>query len=105
MSNGVTAGPYTDRRSDQQKNVDELGHPGTYIQSVTVAGGAQADFTGSQFGYGAVICAASSDSTITLTNGGTVAAAALIGAGVVDLSVLKVSGGSGGSVYVLKRAL
>ena len=105
MSNGVSQGPYTDNRIDQQKNIDVMGHPGAYIQSVTVAGGTQVDFTGSQFGYGAVICAAASDSTITLTNGGTVAAASLIGAGVVDLSVLKVSGGSGGSVYVLKKAL
>jgi len=105
MSNGVSQGPYTDNRTDQQKNIDVMGHPGAYIQSVTVAGGTQADFTGSQFGYGSVIVGASSDATITLTAGGIVSSSALIGVGAVDLSVLKVHGGSAGYVFVLKKAL
>ena len=102
MSNGVTAGPYIDNRSDTEKTLDTLGHPGKYIASVTVADG-QTDYTGSNFGYGAVIVKTHGSAIFHLTDGGTIAATNLSAGVVYDLSLAKITAASSATIYVLKR--
>ena len=104
MSNQVSPGPYPDNRSDQQKNIDVLGHPGKYIGSATVADG-QTDYTGSNFGYGAVIVKTHGSAIFHLTDGGTVAATNLTAGVVYDLSLAKITAASSAVIYVLKKAL
>ena len=93
MSNGVTAGPYIDNRSDTEKTLDTLGHPGKYIGATTVADG-QTDYTGSNFGYGAVIVKTHGSAIFHLTDGGTIAATNLSAGVVYDLSLAKITAAS-----------
>jgi hypothetical protein len=82
-----------------------FGHPGKYFKVITVQGNTQADFTGSNYGYGAIMVSGSSTARIHLSGGGFIEAAGLATGQIYEVSPVKVSGGAAGlgSVNVFKR--
>ena len=84
----------------------KFGHPGKYVGAKKVTT-TQVDFTGSNYGYGAVVTSGSAETvilqTIHLTGGGSIPAAALKLYHIHEMSVKKVTGGATGNVFVLKR--
>jgi len=91
---------YNNNTTDQNQ-FDRLGHPGKYTAVQSVAN-TQVDFTGSNYGYGAVIVKTEGSAVITLSGGGSIDAVDLPN-DVVELSVAKISGGTSAEIYVLKR--
>ena len=71
-----------DQFKTAQNQFDRLGHPGNITEVYTYTGGS-IDFTGSMYGYGAVI-------------------ARINTLGVVPLSVKQIYGGTGAEVFVFK---
>jgi hypothetical protein len=88
--------------ASQASDFEKLGHPGKFIKSITCATGTTT-FTGSNFGVGGIIVAASSTGTASLSYGGTIALATLATTQAVhelSLSSVKVDSGT---VYALVR--
>ena len=82
---------------------DRLGHPGKYT-SVTTVNNATVDFTGSNYGYGAVVVGESSAvGTIYFSGGGTVNIAHLTVGVLYELSPSKIVESGTKAVYVFKR--
>jgi|5B_taG_2_1085324.scaffolds.fasta_scaffold109869_2 hypothetical protein len=93
---------YNNNATDQNQ-FDRLGHPGKYTAVQSVAN-TQVDFTGSNYGYGAVIVGESSAAgTITLSGGGSVNIAHLTVGTVYELSPTKIVESGNKTVYVFKR--
>ena len=86
---------------------ERLGHPGKFTATILTENVGQTDFTGSNYGYGAVMISGSYNGTITLSNGGAIekASDAFVEGQIYELSVAKVSGGGAGTggVYAFKR--
>ena len=92
----------------QKTQFERLGHPGKYTATLLTEDAGQTDFTGSNYGYGAIMISGSYNGTITLANGGAISKVADAGmsAGTIyELSVSKISGGAAatGGVYAFKR--
>ena len=81
---------------------DRLGHPGKYITAITYTSG-QLDLTGSNYGYGSLIVKTAGGATASLSAGGQIPLGDLTAGVIYDLSLMKISGGTGAAVYVLKR--
>ena len=92
------SGFHTDKSTS---NFEDFGHPGKYYESQTVADG-QTDYTGSNYGFGAVIVKTHGSAVFHLSNGGTVAATNLTAGTVYDLSLAKITAASSATIYVLK---
>jgi hypothetical protein len=99
----IIPGPYGDTRTVADSQIETLGHPGKYYNTVTVTTSAQLDCTGSKFGFSSVLKSGSYDGNITLTGGGIINAGNLTAGVIYDLSVLKVSGGTTGGLYVIRK--
>jgi len=87
---------------------ERLGHQGRYTATLLTEDVGQTDFTGSNYGYGAVMISGSYNGTITLSNGGEITKvndAGMAAGTIYELSVSKVSGGAAatGGVYAFKR--
>lgn len=80
---------------------ERLGHPGKYYNVIKYTAG-QVDFTGSNYGYGAVIMKTEGSAVIHLSGGGSIDAVDLPN-DVIDLSVAKITGGTAAEIYVLKK--
>ena len=93
-----SSGFHTDKSTSDFK---DLGHPGKYYESQTVSDG-QTDYTGSNYGFGAVIVKTEGSAVFHLSNGGTVAAVNLTAGVVYDLSLTKITAASSATIYVLK---
>ena len=86
-----------------------MGHPGKYQTSyyyqTPAAGSGPTIFTGSLYGYGAIMIAADGGAglgiTASLSDGGTVSAGELTAKTIYDFSVRSITGS--GQVYVFKR--
>lgn len=85
----------------EQNQFQRLGHPGRYYSTITYTSG-QTDFTGSNYGYGAVIMKTHGGATIELSGGGIISASDLPNEA-IELSVSKIKDGSSAIIYVLKR--
>jgi len=98
------SGPYTYNATSSKYNPFEvLGHPGRYTSVLTVKN-TTVNFTGSNYGYGAVIVGESSAAgTISLSGGGSINIAHLTVGTIYELSPSKVVESGNKSVYVLKR--
>ena len=83
--------------SDFQKK----GHPGRFYAVETVADGMTA-YTGSRWGFGAVIVKTAGSAVFHLSDGGTIPAANLTEGVVYDLSLSKITAASSATIYVLK---
>jgi hypothetical protein len=94
-------GPYT-YTAPASSQFERLGHPGKYITAYQYTG-AQVDFTGSNYGYGAVMVVAANGATASLSNGGVLNLGDLNVKNVYDFSISKITGGSASSVYLFKR--
>jgi hypothetical protein len=81
---------------------NKFGHPGNLKSVTSVAGGDSLHCTGSMYGVGAVMKVGSYDGTIHLSDGGSVAGTALTAGVVYNFSVLDITGGTAGSLYVFK---
>lgn len=81
---------------------ERLGHPGRYIKSLNYTSG-QLDLTGSNYGYGAIMVVTAGGATASLSNGGQVALGDLTTKTIYDLSIARISGGTGSVIYVFKR--
>ena len=87
----------------EQNQFQRLGHPGRYYEVQTVQNGTT-NFTGSNYGYGAIIVGQSSAAgTITLSGGGTVNIAHLTVGTIYEMSPSKIVESGNKAVYVLKR--
>ena len=87
---------------------ERLGHPGKFTATILTEDAGQTDFTGSNYGYGAIMISGSYNGTITLSDGGSipkVADAGMSAGTIYELSVSKISGGATatGGVYAFKR--
>lgn len=97
------SGPYIIPETGSKYNIFErLGDPGKYYGALTV-NDTTVDFTGSNYGYGAIIVGESSATgTITLSSGGSINIAHLTVGQVYDFSPAKISVNAK-AVYALKR--
>ena len=98
------SGPYILPATGSKYNVFErLGHPGRYT-SVTTVNNTTVNFTGSNYGHGAVIVGESSSTgTILLSGGCTINIAHLTVGTIYELSPAKVVSSNAKAIYVLKR--
>ena len=78
-----------------------LGHPGKLTKAIRYTSG-QIDLTGSNYGYGSLIVKTDGATTASLSDGGEVYCDELTAGVVYDLSVSKLSGGTGAIIYVLQ---
>ena len=83
--------------SDFQKK----GHPGRFYAVETVADGMTA-YTGSRWGFGAVIVKTAGSAVFHLSGGGTIAAANLSAGEVYEFSLQKITAASSATIYLLK---
>ena len=81
---------------------NKFGHPGNFKSVTKVNGGSSLICTGSEYGVGAVVKFGSYDGFISLSDGGIVSGSEINAGVVYPFSVSKVSGGSGGSIYLFK---
>ncbi len=89
----------------ESNQFDRLGFPGRYHSAFTVASTATASFTGSNYGYGAVLVGDSANtatSKIFVAGGGVIDGNDLTVGTIYDLTPEKVQS-TGGNIFVLKR--
>jgi hypothetical protein len=88
-----------------QNQFDRLGHPGKYMTAYQYTGG-QVDFTGSNYGYGAILVSVANGATASLSNGGVLPLGLLDGhKDILDVSISKIHGGTASIVYVFKKQI
>lgn len=97
----MSQGPYNIDYSTYSQ-FERLGHPGRYITSQRYTSG-QLDFTGSNYGYGAIMVVTAGGATASLSGGGEIGLTDVTAKTIYDLSLLKISGGTGSIIYVFKR--
>jgi len=93
---------YPGYTATNQNQFDRLGHPGKYTTSYRYTSG-QVDFTGSNFGYGAILINTVGGATASLSNGGQIPLAHLSTNTIHELSISQIKGGTNSIIYVLKR--
>jgi len=81
---------------------ENSGISGKYHSSTTVADG-QTDYTGSNYGYGAVMVVTHGSAVLHLQGGGSIPAANLVVKEIYDLSISKITAASSATIYVMKR--
>ena len=81
-----------------------LGHPGKYKTVYQYTGG-QVDFTGSNYGYGAILIKTVGGATASLSEGGQIPLGDLTTGVIYDLSVSQIKNGTASVIYVLKRQM
>jgi hypothetical protein len=99
MSNATH--PY-DYPASEANDFQRKGHPGRFNTAITCPNGSTTNFTGSNFGVGAIIVPTSADGTAYLSNGGQIPLSSIAGTGIQELSVEKITVSSG-TIYALKR--
>ena len=93
---------YPGYTATEQNQFDRLGHPGKYTTSYRYTSG-QVDFTGSNFGYGAILINTVGGATASLSNGGQIPLGHLSANNIHELSISQIKGGTNSIIYVLKR--
>ena len=111
---------YPGYTATNQNQFDRLGHPGKYTTSYRYTSG-QVDFTGSNFGYGAILINTVGGATASLSNGGQIPLVDKCANGIClsnggqiplahlstntihELSISQIKGGTNSIIYVLKR--
>jgi len=96
----MSQGPYI--IADSYSDFERFGHPGKYIHPVKVAN-ATVEFTGSKYGYGAILIQNATGLEITASNGVGIAGAALSTGVVHEIGVSRIKNTAGGIVYVFRR--
>jgi hypothetical protein len=98
MARGQT---YLAPSGSQIKPFEEYGFPGKYHSTIKYTTG-QLDLTGSNFGYGAVMVITAGSATLHSGNT-TIASGDLTAKQIYDITLSKISGGTGASIYLFKR--
>jgi|TARA_R110002020_G_scaffold62891_6_gene167775 hypothetical protein len=94
---------YTPNETDGNQ-FDRLGHPGSISATTLVTDDNLVAFTGSNYGYGAVMVTGSYSGTISLSGGGTIDGNTLSTGTLYEFSVSEVGGGTApDGIYVFKR--
>ena len=94
---------YPGYTATEQNQFDRLGHPGKYVTSYFYSGG-QVDFTGSNYGYGAIIVHSAGGATASLSDGGILPLGIIEGnKNILDLSITKIASGTNSVIYVFKK--
>ena len=88
--------------ASKENQFTTLGHPGKYYSAFTYTSG-QVDFTGSNYGYGAILVNGDGDATASLSGGGEIILDQISTNIIHELSVSQIKGGSGASIYLFKR--
>ena len=93
---------YSNYESSEKTQFSRLGHPGKYTSLYTYTGG-QVFFTGSNYGYGAVLVRTAGGATASLSDGGQIPLSDLTTNTIYELSLSQISGGTNSVVYAFKR--
>jgi len=93
---------YPDYESSEKTQFTRLGHPGKYLTAYAYTGN-QVDFTGSNYGYGAILINTVGGATASLSEGGQIPLGHLTTGTIYDLSISKISGGTNSVIYVFKK--
>lgn len=102
MSNPTQPWEYS--QPNREINFANFGHPGKWIESVYVGPNTTVDFTGSNYGVGAIVIGNHNNMLIHLSNGGTISGSAFQNqSGIIELGISKIEQGSTGYSWVLKR--
>ena len=88
---------------DNYDQFAKMGHPGKYYAQAAAVQNGQTDYTGSNFGYGAVMVKTHGSAVIHLSGGGSIPAGDLTAGVIHDLSISKITAASSATIYVLKR--
>ena len=97
-------GPYNPPATGQNQ-FNRLGFPGRYHSALTVASGVTVNFTGSNYGYGAILIGTGSNygrTQIHVAGGGVIAGSDLSIGTIYEITPSKVTAYNG-NVYVFKR--
>jgi len=89
---------------ESPSNYDDFqkrGHPGKFYASTTVADGMTA-YTGSSYGWNAVVVKTHGSAVFHLSGGGAIPAANLTAGVVYELSLKKITAASSATIYLLK---
>ncbi len=99
-------GPYNESTSQLgQSQFNRLGFPGRYHSALKVAAGATVDFTGSNYGYGAVLIGAGANvanTKIHVAGGATIDGNDLVVGTIYEIAPSKVVANTG-DVFTFKR--
>lgn len=68
--NGVHPSEYSGMGSLYRDDFERMGHPGKYHRCITVSSGQTVEFTGSNYGAGAIICESGASGSIILSDTG-----------------------------------
>lgn len=79
-----------------------LGHPGKYFSVFKYTSG-QVDFTGSNYGYGALMVQAEGNATASLSGGGEIILDTIAANTMHEFSISQIKGGTGAIIYLFKR--
>jgi hypothetical protein len=89
--------------ADSRTDFDRLGHPGKFYSSITCTTGTT-NFTGSNFGVGAIMVMPGTVGTASLSRGGAIPLSAFTASNAMfEISVSSIKVDSGGPVYALIR--
>jgi hypothetical protein len=96
----MSQGPYI--IADSYSDFERLGHPGKFVHPVKVAAAA-IEFTGSRYGYGAILIQNATGLEITASNGVGITGSALSTGVVHEIGIRRIKNTSGGIVYAFRR--
>jgi len=96
---------YADHRViTEDDKFKRFGHPGKYMGVTVIEDTTSIAFTGSNYGYGAVMVSGSYTGNITLSDGGVIDANCLDANTIYEFSVANVEGGvASDGIYVFKK--
>lgn len=91
------------QQSERPNDFAKLGHPGKWYKSIPYGASSTLNFTGSNFGVGAIIMTNTSNTLIHLSDGGNISGSALNANEIHELSIKKIETGASAAGYVLIR--
>jgi|688.fasta_scaffold190464_3 hypothetical protein len=96
----MSQGPYI--IADSYSQFERHGHPGKYVHPIKVTN-ATVEFTGSLYGYGAILVQNNTGLEVTASNGVGIPGAAFTTGIVHEVGIRRIKAGASGIVYVFRR--
>jgi len=88
--------------ASKENEFETLGHPGKYFSVFKYTSG-QVDFTGSNYGYSAIMVQTEGNATASLSGGGEIILDTISANTMHELSISQIKGGASAIVYLFKR--